>query len=183
MKVVGYNIKRLRLKKGVSLREFAQAVGVSPSFLSQVENGKTTPSLDTLKAIADTLETTIANLMGETPRTTQDVVTRAGKRITTSEIGTGIRINLLTSPDPYKQMEPLYFTLDKDAKSGEELYQHYGQEFLMVLKGTLEVTLNSTMYVLKKGDSMYFNSSTPHSFRNLDKGQTEVIWVITPPSF
>ena len=43
--------------------------------------------------------------------------------------------------------------------------------------------LNSTRYVLKKGDSMYFNSKTPHSFKNGAQSDTEVVWVVTPPSF
>jgi len=92
-------------------------------------------------------------------------------------------MTLLTSPDNNKQMEPLLFKLDKGAVSGGSQYKHYGQEFVLVLKGTLEITLNDMRYTLQKGDSIYFNSNTPHQFRNTDKGETEVVWVITPPTF
>jgi len=54
---------------------------------------------------------------------------------------------------------------------------------VLVLKGMLEITLNDAVYVLKTGDSIYFNSSTPHTFRNTGKEETEAIWVITPPTF
>jgi len=90
---------------------------------------------------------------------------------------------MLTSSDPNKQMEPLLFRMSPDSTSGKETYKHFGQEFVLVIKGMIEITLNDTRYVLKKGDSMYFNSSVPHSFRNINKGESEAVWVVTPPSF
>jgi transcriptional regulator with XRE-family HTH domain len=182
MKLLGLNLKRLREQKGLSLREVGRRVDITPSFLSQIENGKTNPSISTLKAIADVLNTTIASLMGEEIKEGGGYVVRESERKSLENIGQGIKINLLTSPDPYKQMEPLYFTLDPNADSGDQ-YRHYGQEFLLVLTGKMELILNSTRYVLGKGDSMYFNSSIPHSYKNIDAGRTEVLWVVTPPSF
>jgi quercetin dioxygenase-like cupin family protein len=80
-------------------------------------------------------------------------------------------------------MEPLLFKLSPKATSGETMYRHFGQEFIMVIKGTMEITLNDAIYVLHKGDSIYFNANTPHSFKNLSKDDTEAIWVVTPPTF
>lgn len=183
MDVIGQYLKQLRKEQNVSLNDVAKRVGVTTSFLSQVENGKATPSLSTLKNIADVLHTTISNMMGENVPTEHGPVLRKGEGRHLPDMNDGVEIELLTNPDPYKQMEPLYFTLKKDASAGEETYQHYGQEFLLVLRGTIEVMLNSTRYVLKKGDSMYFNSKTPHSFKNGAQSDTEVVWVVTPPSF
>ncbi|MBF0512398.1 MAG: cupin domain-containing protein [Candidatus Omnitrophica bacterium] len=90
---------------------------------------------------------------------------------------------LLSEPSPYKQMQPILFKLGANAVSGENTYVHYGQEFVLVLKGALEITLAEKNYYLKKGDSIYFNSSTPHAFKNLNKGETEAVWIVTPPSF
>jgi transcriptional regulator with XRE-family HTH domain len=182
MKIIGLNLKRLREQKGLSLRDIAKKIDITPSFLSQIENGKTNPSVATLKNIADALNTTIASLMGEEVQQGDGYLIREADRKSIDDLGQGIKIHLLTSPDPYKQMEPLYFTLDPDAESGDQ-YQHYGQEFLLVLSGSIELILNSTRYVLKKGDSMYFNSNIPHSYKNIDKAKTEVLWVVTPPSF
>ena len=53
----------------------------------------------------------------------------------------------------------------------------------MVIKGAMEITLNDTKYVLRKGDSIYFNSSIPHFFKNIHKESTEALWVVTPPTF
>lgn len=183
MKLIGVNIKRLREARKLSLRELAKRLNVSASFLSQIETGKASPSLSTLKDIADQLNTTIGRLFGEEPGLHPDPVLRASQMQAKKLSTDGIRMTLLTSPDNNKQMEPLLFKLDKGAISGDSQYKHYGQEFVLVLKGALEIMLNEMRYTLQKGDSIYFNSSTPHQFRNADRGETEAIWVITPPTF
>lgn len=183
MKMVGVNIRRLREEKETTLREMAKDVGVSPSFLSQVEKGKASPSLTTLKSIADVLGTTIGNLVGEDVNQKDKIVTRENERKFLKQASQGLQMYLLSESSPYKQMEPLLFKLSNNASSGESSYSHYGQEFVLVLKGALEIMLGEKNYLLKKGDSIYFNSSTPHSFKNLHKGETEALWVVTPPSF
>jgi len=185
MKMVGINIKRLRQAQGYSLKEFADKVGVSASFISQVETDKISPSLSKLKDIADTLNTTIGLLIGETnqPHTSNSSpVVRRNERKHTDHLGKGVNIYLLTTPDPNKQMEPLYIKIQQNASSGEKQYQHFGQEFVLVLKGKIEISLNETRYILNIGDSIYFNSNTPHSFKNLGDEVAEVVWVDTPPS-
>jgi len=183
MKVVGINIKRCRDERGLSLRALAKVSGVTASFLSQVETGKTSPSLATLKNLADNLHSTVGELIGEATPVSKSPVIRSRDLKTAKKIGNKVKITMLTSPDPTKQMEPMLFSLDKDASSGQSLFKHFGQEFVMVLKGSLEITLNETKYILKKGDCMYFNSHVPHSFRNVAPGETEALWVDTPPTF
>lgn len=184
MSVIGMTVKRLRESQQITLREMAKDVGVSPSFLSQVEQGKASPSLATLKAIADALQTTVGSLVGDNAtQPGEKLVTTEGQRKSFKQPGEGIQMYLLSEPNPYKQMQPLLFKLGHNAASGESSYSHYGQEFVLVLKGAMEITLADKTHRLKKGDSIYFNSSTPHSFKNLFKGQTEALWVVTPPSF
>ena len=183
IKIVGLNMKRLREEKGLKLREFARQLGVSASFVSQMEKGKASPSLSTLKNIADKLSTTVGDLIGEGQKLTDSPVTREEERINLQNLGKGVSVYLLTSQDSNKQMQPLLFKLGKNANSGESKYNHFGQEFVTVIKGAMELKLNDSLFILKKGDSIYFNSKIPHSFRNIAEGETEAIWVITPPSF
>lgn len=183
MKIVGVNIKRLREGKNITLRELARKLNISASFLSQIETGKASPSLVTLKNIADSLQATVGSLIGEDQPQDDNIVVRENERKVLEHVGEGVKINLLTSPNPNKQMEPLLFKLDEKASSGSSMYKHYGQEFILVLKGAMEITLNDTKYHLKKGDSIYFNSSVSHSFNNIHKGATEALWVVTPPTF
>ncbi|MFA6357954.1 MAG: XRE family transcriptional regulator [Candidatus Omnitrophota bacterium] len=183
MKIVGVNIKRLREDKGMTLRAFGKQLGVSASFISQVETGKASPSLSTLKNIADTLSTTVGNLIGEGQKASDNPVVKASQRKYLQQVGKGVNIYLLTSQDINKQMEPMLFKLSEKANSGEASYKHFGQEFVLVLRGEIEITLNDTIYILKKGDSIYFNSSVPHAFKNIGKEEAEAVWVVTPPTF
>lgn len=183
MKIVGQNIRRLRKEKDYSMRNFGKKVGVSASFISQVEMGKISPSLSKLKDIADGLNTTVGLLIGETDNNNNSSpVVKKAERRHTDHLGSGINVELLSTPDPFKQMEPIIIKLDPQANSGENQYQHFGEEFIIVLKGKIKISLNSTDYILNQGDSIYFNSNIPHSFENLDKSISEALWVVTPPS-
>lgn len=183
MKNIGVNIKRLRKEKKLSLKELAERIGATPSFISQVENNKISPSLSKLKDISDSLNTTISLLIGEDIHTGLPIIVKQEDRRYVDNIGTGVNIYLLSTPDANKQMEPLLIKLQKGATSGDKRYQHFGQEFVLVLKGKIEISLNNTKYILNAGDSLYFNSNTPHSFKNICNSESEVIWVDTPPSF
>ncbi|MFA4984905.1 MAG: XRE family transcriptional regulator [Candidatus Omnitrophota bacterium] len=183
MQMVGINIKRLREEQGMTLRGMAKKLGVSASFLSQVESAKASPSLATLKSIADFLSTTIGDLIGEGQKIKDNPVTTLKERKHMQEVSKGMNIYLLTSRDPNKQMEPLLFKLKEGVASGKPSYQHFGQEFVLVLKGVMEITLNETSYILRKGDSIYFNSSVPHAFKNISRQEAEAVWVVTPPTF
>jgi transcriptional regulator with XRE-family HTH domain len=183
MKIVGVNIKRAREEMGLTLRSMAKRMGISASFLSQVECGKASPSLSTLKNISDVLGTTVSKLIEDGQKVEGNPIVRSDERKHLHEAGKGINLYLLTSRDPNKQMEPLLFKLKEGGTSGSAAYKHFGQEFVLVLKGSIEVTLGEIVYILKKGDSIYFNSSIPHAFKNAGKEEAEAVWVVTPPTF
>jgi transcriptional regulator with XRE-family HTH domain len=183
MEIIGTNIRRLRKRQNYSLREFGKKVGVSASFLSQVEKGKISPSLSKLKDIANVLNTTIGLLIGETDHHTINPVIKKADRRHADHLGTGFHVELLSSPDPYKQMEPFIIRLDAKAASGPKQQQHFGQVFVYILRGRLKISLNQNNHIIDEGDCIYFNANIPHSFANVSKGVTEALWVVTPPTF
>jgi quercetin dioxygenase-like cupin family protein len=79
-------------------------------------------------------------------------------------------------------MEPHLFRVAPDAGSGDS-YTHEGEEFLYVLRGQLRIILEKEEYLLKTGDSFYFESATPHHWRNPGRTETLLLWVNTPPTF
>jgi quercetin dioxygenase-like cupin family protein len=79
-------------------------------------------------------------------------------------------------------MEPHLFRVAPEAGSGDS-YTHDGEEFLYVLRGELMITLEKQQYRLKAGDSFYFESATPHHWKNPGRAETWVLWVNTPPTF
>ena len=135
MSVFGVTIRRLREEQDMTLRGLAKDVGISPSFLSQVEQGKASPSLATLKSIANELQTTVGRLIGDEGVEPGDrLVTTERQRKAFKQSGNGVQMYLLSEANPYKQMQPLLFKLGQSAASGESTYSHYVQEFVLVLK-------------------------------------------------
>jgi uncharacterized cupin superfamily protein len=79
-------------------------------------------------------------------------------------------------------MEPHLFHVAPGKGSGGA-YAHPGEEFLFVLNGQLEISLAGEIHRLSAGDSLYFDSSTPHTWRNPGKKETRILWINTPPTF
>ena len=180
MKIVGEQIKQYRKIQQMTLAILSDKLGVSASFLSQIESGRAMPSLATLKNISDVLNVTIGTLVGEGKNTSESPVVRANERRELKEFSNGLEIRLLSSQDPYIQMEPAIFEFEEGGNTGD-FSRHFGQEFIFILDGSLEIHLASEVYTLEKGDSFYFNAFTPHLFKNIYKGHTKIIRVITPP--
>jgi transcriptional regulator with XRE-family HTH domain len=183
MKDIGLNIKKRREQMGLTLRELALNVGVSASFLSQVECGKVSPSLATLKKIVGALNTTVGAIIGEKRDINDGPVVRVGERKTIEGMVNKMMIDFLTSSHPDKMMEPMIFRFSESGNFSDTMYQHFGQEFVLVLKGKIEIVLGNERYVLEEGDSIYFNSGVPHAFWNAHSGISEALSINTPPNF
>ncbi len=174
----GQRFRRLRVRRGLSLAQVARATGVSIGFLSALERGQMRSSVGTLQRIARYYRTNILALF-EAARENPRVVRPAQRKIL--ETTAGVRMELLAWGNT--AMEPHLFRVKPNAGSGES-YAHEGEEFLHILRGEFEIWLsNEEHYRLKTGDSLYFESSTPHRWRNPGKTETWLLWVNTPPTF
>jgi transcriptional regulator with XRE-family HTH domain len=96
--------------------------------------------------------------------------------------GPGVRYYLLT-PNLAGPLELIYNEYDPGASTGPTLYTHPGVESGLILSGELEIQINSEVYTLKEGDSITFNSSTPHAKRNASDTLCTCVWANTPPWF
>jgi DNA-binding transcriptional MerR regulator/quercetin dioxygenase-like cupin family protein len=174
---IGPRLRRLRTKRGVSLAEVAAAVGISVGFLSALERSQMSASVGTLRRLARYYRTNILEFFDTTELNTRLV--RPPKR-KVLEAGPGVRMELLAWGN--KVMEPHLFRIAPQAGSGES-YSHEGEEFLFVLRGELKIALDGEEYHLKRGDSFYFESATPHHWKNPGRSETWLLWVNTPPTF
>jgi len=174
----GQRFRRLRARRGLSLAQVARATDVSVGFLSALERGQMRASVATLRRIARFYRTNILSLFeaaGENPR----LVRPEERKILQTE--SGVRMELLAWGNT--AMEPHLFRIKPGGGSGES-YAHEGEEFLHVLRGQFEIWLNSKEhYRLKPGDSLYFESSTPHRWKNPGRSETWLLWINTPPTF
>jgi DNA-binding transcriptional MerR regulator/quercetin dioxygenase-like cupin family protein len=174
----GQRFRRLRTRRGLSLAQVARSTGVSVGFLSSLERGQMRSSVATLRRIARFYRTNILSLFetaGDNPR----LVRPAQRKVL--ETNAGVRMELLAWGNT--AMEPHLFRVKPGGGSGES-YTHEGEEFLHVLRGTFEIWLGKVEhYRLNTGDSLYFESSTPHRWRNPGRAETWLLWVNTPPTF
>jgi DNA-binding transcriptional MerR regulator/mannose-6-phosphate isomerase-like protein (cupin superfamily) len=174
---LGGHLRKLRSRKGFSLAQVANAVGISVGFLSALERSRMTASVATLRKLARFYKTSILDFFD--PAESSSPLVKPDKR-KILHAGEGVIMELLAWGNTV--MEPHLFRIAPDAGSGES-YTHEGEEFLHVLQGELHIALNSQQYHLKQGDSFYFESATPHQWKNPGKKETQVIWINTPPTF
>jgi transcriptional regulator with XRE-family HTH domain len=177
-RVPGQRFRRLRTRRGLSLAQVARATGVSVGFLSALERGQMRSSIATLRRIARFYRTNILSLFEATQENPR-LVRPAQRKIL--ETNPGVRMELLAWG--HTAMEPHLFRVRPGGGSGES-YAHEGEEFLYVLRGEFEIWLQSgEHYRLKPSDSLYFESSTPHRWKNPGRSETWLLWINTPPTF
>ena len=174
---IGAHLRQLRARRGLSLAQVAEAVSISVGFLSALERSQMSGSVGTLRKLARFYKTNILDFF--------DVNGTGGRRVRPTErkvleAGAGVRMELLAWGNTV--MEPHLFRIAPEAGSGDP-YTHEGEEFIYVLSGDLEITLDGEEHRLKPGDSFYFESATPHRWRNPGRKETLVLWVNTPPTF
>jgi DNA-binding transcriptional MerR regulator/mannose-6-phosphate isomerase-like protein (cupin superfamily) len=174
---IGPRLRRLRTKRDLSLAEVASAAGISIGFLSAIERSQMSASVGTLRRLARFYRTNILDFFNATELNTRLV--RPPKR-KVLEAGPGVRMELLAWGNTV--MEPHLFRVAPAAESGDS-YTHEGEEFLYILRGQFAITLNSEEFRLKPGDSFYFESATPHRWKNPGRKETWLLWVNTPPTF
>jgi len=174
----GQRFRRLRQRRNLSLLQVARATGVSVGFLSSLERGQMRASVATLTRIARFYRTNLFSFF-DSSKTNSRLVPPKDRRVL--ETTKGVRMELLAWGN--KAMEPHLFRIKPGSGSGEP-YTHEGEEFLHVIRGTLEIWIgNEEHYKLKPGDSLYFESSTPHRWRNPGSSESWLLWINTPPTF
>ena len=174
---IGSHLRRLRSKRRLSLAQVAKTVGISVGFLSALERSQMSGSVGTLRKLARFYKTNILDFFDATGASSRQVRPAQRKVL---EAGAGVRMELLAWGNTV--MEPHLFRVAPGAGSGDS-YSHEGEEFLYILRGALAITLENEEYRLKVGDSFYFESATPHHWKNPGRAEAWLLWVNTPPTF
>jgi transcriptional regulator with XRE-family HTH domain len=176
---IARQLRSLRSRLRMTVREAAERSTLSPSYISALENGVAHPSVAALQKLARSYGVTILDFYqsnGDKRRR----LTRAGcaewLHMGSPELG----VALLTPHD--SQIELHLFELQPGASSGGE-YCHEGDEFWYVLRGVLGVWLNGEFYRLEAGDCLSFASTDQHRFENLAESVTAFLGANTPSTF
>ena len=155
MKLLGERIRRKREIHHMRLNELAKKVGVSSSALSQIEKAKASPSIATLKAIADNLHTTVGALIGENEILTKNPLVRFDEKSFIEKNESGTSLYLLSNHGNNKHMETFLINFEENSDSQKLMKMHPGQEFCFVLKGEVEIQLEDKKYILETIDDFH----------------------------
>ena len=174
LSALGPRLKHARMVRSLTLKALADAAGCSESLLSRVERGQVMPSLANLHRLARALDT-------------MSPVTRASERPVIEFTGLrgkkrGVKLERVIVPIRGQLLQADIHVLEPKAESLEQI-AHVGEEMGYVIEGEFELRLGDEVYRLSAGDSFYFSSDVPHSYRNPSKTQTRVLWTNTPATF
>jgi DNA-binding transcriptional MerR regulator/quercetin dioxygenase-like cupin family protein len=177
-RTIGNRLSSLRRDQQMTLTAAARKARVSPSFLSAIERGQAKPSVATFQKLAQIYKTNVLSFFGEPDERRRLVRPRDRKML---QPQSGIVIEQLAFGD--LMMEVQLWRIAPGASSGGSYY-HDGEEFIFVLRGTLEIWLDELeRYIVQSGDSLYFESTHAHRWSNPGKAEAVLLWVNTPPSF
>ena len=186
---VGGRLRAERERLGISLRELARRVGVSPSLVSQIELDRVNPSVSTLYALVTELGMTMSDVFGDSPseepvirRLREEDESGLAERPETRRVinlASGVRWERLT-PQSDREVEFLYVVYPVGAASCPEdaLMTHGGKEYGYVSSGTLGVRVGFDEYELGPGGSIAFDSSSPHRLWTIGDEPVHAVWVV-----
>jgi transcriptional regulator with XRE-family HTH domain len=178
---VGHQLRAVRKERGFSLGQVAEATGVSRSFLSLVETGRSDITLGRLMRLVQFYEIRISDLLPEPP-TADPRVVRVYERKRISSPGEGIDVFLLAR-DTDRLMMPIISVFEPGGENTEHNI-HAGEEFVHVIEGALMIELaGEERIILREGDSAYYEADRPHRLRNIADGTTRLLEVLSPPTF
>ncbi len=178
---MGNSLRSLRAKRNLSLGDVAAATGISRSFLSLVENGKSDITIGRLTRLIDFYGVTIGELLPSSPPADPEIVRPEERRLLESR-AEGISFFLLT-PDTDRAMMPMVVEFQPGAALAEH-GKHAGEEFIIVLSGELELELEgSAPRRLHARDAAYYSAERAHRFRNASsKNALKILCVDSPPN-
>ena len=164
----------------MTLANVAAIAGVSVSLLSQIERGRTDPSLDSLRDIADALGTAPFKLLAEQSHESRLVRAGEGRRLSLPE--TDVQIELL-SPSMEGPFEVIRWTLDVGGATARAPRSHDGVETTILISGDVRIEVGDDVLTLGPGDAFTAKATIPHRTVNQGDAPAEGISVISPPNF
>lgn len=182
---VGAHIRQLRTARKISLRALGEQLGISASALSQIETGRRQPSVARLHQIVSVLEAPLSAVFDTSPATngsSPPTMATLGTSIQRAREAAQLTLDggihwLRLAPEPMPGLDLMKVTYPAGAGPAEYM-RHNGQETAHVLSGELTFDIGFDHHVIKAGDSISYDSSTPHRVTNNTDQVAEAIWLV-----
>ena len=182
MAAVGPRIRAVRQAKGLTINDLSQAAGLSKSFLSNVENSRTSPSIASLERIAAVLRVPLTFFFltdDAEPR-----VLRPEQRNRTIFASDGRTVEFVSArPGGEIEMFILQIPVPKPGQPEVLCHSHKGEECHYVERGRLEAYFGDRRFVVEEGDSFHWDGTVPHKVENIGDEPACLIVSLSPPSF
>jgi transcriptional regulator with XRE-family HTH domain len=175
---VGTNLRRLRVRRGLSLERLAQASGVSRAMLSQVELGRSTPTINVVWRIARALEVPFSALIAAKEARGHSVLRREEAKVLSSHDGAFTSRALFPFDEP-RRVEFYELRLRAGAVERADPHPPGTGENLVVSSGRVEVEVDGQRQALEPGDALVFQADAPHTYANVGKGEAVLYLVMT----
>ena len=178
---IGNQIRRIRLQRGLTQEELADRCELSKGFISLLERDLTSPSLDTLADILESLGTDLPSFFAKSG---EEKIVFGEDDIFVKEDAEQLRgrIRWLVPSAQKNRMEPILVEMAPGGETDED-DPHEGEEFGYVLSGSVKIVVGDRVERVRKDESFYFQPTATHKLVNAGKSVCRVLWVSTPPSF
>jgi len=178
---IGRKIREIRKSRDMTLEELSQKSGVALATLSRMENEKMNGTLDSHKRICKALGTSLAELYQEVENRSKTLEkVKKATRIEHFTHNKNAKYELLVTKTAEKLVIPLMLKIAPGGTTQEEQNEIGTEKFIYLLNGSLKATVGEQDFPLKRGDSLYFDASLPHSFKNDSKAPVEALCVVAP---
>jgi transcriptional regulator with XRE-family HTH domain len=176
--VVGANLRRLRLRRGLSLEKLAQKSGVSRAMLGQIELGQSAPTINVLWKIARALDVTFATLIQAREAGGPTVLKKGQAKVLTSQGGQFSSRALFPFDGP-RRAEFYELRLAPQAEEAADAHAAGTLENLVVSEGQLQLLVGKETYRLEAGDAIVFEADVAHTYANAGSKECVMYLVMT----
>jgi transcriptional regulator with XRE-family HTH domain len=177
---IGQRLQALRREQGLTLEQLAADSGFSAGYLSQIETGAAVPSLTALQLIAAELGVEVATFFPEDRRHGTRLVRAGDRHEFRVEPGSGETYAVLAGQVDRRAFSALYARHLPGEGGNERPFRHLGEEFSLVLSGSLRLTIDGEPYELGPGDWIHYSSHPTHSAHVVSEEPVEALWLLTP---
>jgi transcriptional regulator with XRE-family HTH domain len=176
---LGKRIKKVRESKHLTLKNIEADAGISATHISEIERGKTSPTLGALIRIAKALSKDPSYFVEEEELGETSLVTVENRIQESLPDGAGT-LERLTSSIPGGRLQGCLIRLGPDGSRHSEPHSHFGNEAVLVLSGKVSFTVGDQQHELDAGDSILYNALEPHTYGNPSKSEaSSLLWICT----
>ena len=175
---VGENLRRQRIRRGLSLERLAKLSSVSRSMLGQIELGQSVPTIKTIWRIATALHLPFASLIADGNKRGTRLLAASESKTLSSQDGT-FTSRALFPFDKERKVEFYELKLAPRSQENADAHAPGTRENLVVAQGALEVTVDGELHRLSAGDALVFDADVPHVYRNLGAVEAVMYLVMT----